>query len=91
MSRRAPSWIKLKCQQRQEFVIGGFTDPQGSRTGFGALLLGVFDAQGALQHAGNVGTGFNTKTLAGIKKKLDVIAQEKSPFAAASGIEGRPH
>lgn len=91
VSRRAPSWIKLKCQQRQEFVIGGFTDPQGSRTGFGALLLGVFDAQGALQHAGNVGTGFNTKTLAGIKKKLDVIAQEKSPFAAASGIEGRPH
>ena len=91
VSRRATSWIKLKCQQRQEFVIGGFTDPQGSRTGFGALLLGVFDAQGALQHAGNVGTGFNTKTLAGIKKKLDAIAQEKSPFAAASGIEGRPH
>ena len=91
VSRRAPSWIKLKCQQRQEFVIGGFTEPRGSRTGFGALLLGVFDAQGALQHAGNVGTGFNAKTLAGIKKKLDAIAQVKSPFAAASGIEGTPH
>ena len=91
VSRRATSWIKLKCQQRQEFVIGGFTDPKGARTGFGALLLGVFDAHGALQYAGNVGTGFDAKTLAGIKKKLDAIAQEASPFAVASGIEGRPH
>ena len=91
VSRRAQSWIKLKCQQRQEFVIGGFTDPRGGRTGFGALLLGVHDARGALQHAGNVGTGFNEKTLADIKKKLDAITQEKSPFAAGSGIEGAPH
>ena len=91
VSYRAPSWIKLKCQQRQEFVIGGFTDPQGSRVGFGALLLGVFDAKGALQYAGNVGTGFNGKTLVDIKKKIDALVQEKSPFAAASDIKGRPH
>ena len=91
VSRRATSWVKLKCQQRQEFVIGGFTDPRGTRTGFGALLLGVFDAAGALQYAGNVGTGFNARTLAEIKKKLDAIAQTQSPFAAASAIEGRSH
>ena len=91
VSRRASSWLKLKCQLRQQFVIGGFTNAKGARTGFGALLLGVFDAQGALQHVGNVGTGFNEKTLEGIKKKLDAIAHEKSPFAAGSGIEGRPH
>ena len=91
VSRRATSWIKIKCQQRQEFVIGGFTDPQGARTGFGALLLGVHDAEGALQHAGNVGTGFTEKTLAGIKKKLDAITQDKRPFAAGSNIEGKPH
>ena len=91
VSCRAPSWIKLKCQQRQEFVIGGFTDPQGARVGFGALLLGVFDAKGALQYAGNVGTGFNGKTLVDIKKKIDALVQEKSPFAAASDIKGRPH
>ena len=90
-SGRASSWVKLKCQQRQEFVIGGYTDPQGARTGFGALLLGVFDAAGTLQHAGNVGTGFNERTLADIKKKLDAIAQANNPFAAASAIEGRPH
>ena len=93
VSRRAPSWIKLKCQQRQEFVIGGFTDPRGGRTGFGALLLGVHDAHGALQHAGNVGTGFNEKLLRDIKTKLDAIAQDKSPFAAGSGsgLQGSPH
>ena len=91
VSRRATSWVKLRCQQRQEFVIAGFTDPRGGRTGFGALLLGVYDDHGALQHAGNVGTGFNGKTLVDIKKKLDAITQAKSPFAAAPGIEGRPH
>ena len=91
VSRRAPSWIKLKCQQRQEFVICGFTDPQGARNGFGALLLGVFDAKGALQYAGNVGTGFNETTLVDIKKKLNALVQDKSPFAAAPDIKGGPH
>lgn len=90
-SGRAASWVKLKCQQRQEFVIGGFTPPQGARAGFGALLLGVFDEHGALHHAGNVGTGFNAKTLTDIKKKLDAVAQKSSPFAVAATIEGAPH
>ena len=88
---RSADWIKLKCKQRQEFVIGGYTDPQGIRTGFGALLLGVFDAHGQLQYAGNVGTGFNQRTLAGITKKLDALTMRTSPFAAGSAIEGKPH
>ena len=56
---RAATWLKVKCARRQEMVIGGFTDPEGSRQGFGALLLGVYDAQGNLRYSGKVGTGFN--------------------------------
>ena len=91
VSARAASWLKLKCQHRREFVIGGFTPPQGGRAGFGALLLGVFDTRGSLQHAGKVGSGFNAKALTDIKNKLDALTQETSPFATAPRIEGRPH
>ena len=59
---RTRDWLKVKCGQRQEMVIGGFTDPQGSRTGFGALLLGIHEG-GKLRYAGKVGTGFDDKTL----------------------------
>ncbi len=90
-STRSADWIKLKCSHRQEFVIGGYTAPRGTRQGLGALLLGVHDAQGALQYAGNVGTGFSQKTLAELKKTLDARATDTSPFPAGSGIEGRPH
>jgi bifunctional non-homologous end joining protein LigD len=62
--------VKVKCQQRQEMVIGGWTDPQGSRSGFGALLIGVHDAQGRLRYAGKVGTGFDEKTLAMLTREL---------------------
>jgi bifunctional non-homologous end joining protein LigD len=62
LSRRSTDWIKVKTQLRQEFVIGGYTEPQGSRTGLGALLLGIYDDKGQLKHVGNVGTGFNEKT-----------------------------
>lgn len=89
-SSRSADWVKLKCSQRQEFVIGGYTAPQGARTGFGALLLGVNDAQGALQYAGDVGTGFSEKVLKDLKKKLDARARRTSPFAAGSKIDGRP-
>ena len=64
MSRRTPDWIKLKCTQRQEFVIGGWTEPQGSRTGIGSLLLGVHDEAGQLRYAGSVGTGFDAEDAA---------------------------
>lgn len=68
-SRRSGTWIKLKCGQRQEFVIGGYTDPQGSRSGFGSLLLGTYDKDGKLQYAGNVGSGFDAATLREVKVK----------------------
>ncbi|MET3495127.1 DNA ligase D [Variovorax boronicumulans] len=82
VSRRSPDWIKLKNQQRQEFVIGGYTAPKGARTGFGALLLGVYDeAGGRLRYCGNVGTGFNADRLADIKARLDTLATDDCPFA----------
>ena len=90
-SSRSADWIKLKCSQRQEFVIGGYTGPQGARTGFGALLLGVHDAQGTLQYAGNVGTGFSQQSLKDITKALVAGSQMRSPFAANSMIVGKPH
>ena len=90
-SLRSTDWIKLKCSQRQEFVIGGYRDPQGARSGFGALLLGVQDAHGLLQYAGDVGTGFSQQALTDIKKKLDALSRDRSPFAAGAKIEGRPH
>lgn len=86
VSRRSADWIKLKCGQRQEFVIGGYTEPKGSRTGFGALLLGTYDGRGALTYAGSVGTGFNTKTLNAIYKKMTGIQTEKTPFAPSKDI-----
>lgn len=69
--KRSADWIKLKCKQRQEFVIVGFTDPKGSRSGFGALLLALHDAEtGELRYAGKVGTGFNATTLASLHGRL---------------------
>jgi bifunctional non-homologous end joining protein LigD len=79
--RRSSDWVKLKCGQRQEFVIGGYTDPKGSRTGIGSLLLGVHDKEGRLRYAGNVGTGFNELTLRDLRSKLGKLHAEASPFA----------
>ena len=82
VSRRSPDWIKLKNQRRQEFVIGGYTAPKGSRSGFGSLLLGVHDDAGRLVYCGNVGTGFDESRLADIKARLDTQASDRCPFAA---------
>jgi bifunctional non-homologous end joining protein LigD len=90
-SSRSADWVKLKCSQRQEFVIGGYTAPRGSRTGFGALLLGVNDTQDVLQYTGDVGTGFSEKALKDLKKALDARVRSTSPFAEGSKIDGRPH
>jgi bifunctional non-homologous end joining protein LigD len=90
VSRRSPQWIKLKCGQRQEFVIGGYTDPQGSRTGIGALLLGYYDKDGVLRYAGNVGSGFNETTLGDITKKLKALDTDDSPFPPKA-VPGRRH
>ena len=90
LSRRSPDWIKLKCGQRQEFVIAGYTDPQGSRSGIGALLLGVHDEHGVLQYAGNVGTGFNEASLLDLKRRLDKLASDTSPFPPKA-VAGKKH
>lgn len=90
VTRRSSDWIKLKCGRRQEFVIGGFTDPKGSRTGIGALLLGVHQ-DGRLQYAGNVGTGFNERTLRELRSQLDALAADRSPFGAGSEMPRKAH
>ncbi|MGH8313791.1 MAG: non-homologous end-joining DNA ligase, partial [Steroidobacterales bacterium] len=77
---RTRDWVKVKCAKRQEMVIGGFTDPQGSRSGLGALLLGVYEA-GKLHYAGKVGTGFDDKTLAKLRPLLDKLEQREPSFA----------
>ncbi|PTR06050.1 ATP-dependent DNA ligase LigD phosphoesterase module /ATP-dependent DNA ligase LigD polymerase module [Nitrosospira sp. Nsp5] len=91
VSRRSSDWIKLKCGQRQEFVIGGYTSPQGSRVGLGSLLLGFYDDDKKLQYAGNVGTGFSDKTLHELKAKLKEIGSTYSPFNEAADIDRKAH
>ncbi|MFM0393617.1 DNA ligase D [Paraburkholderia phytofirmans] len=83
LSGRSSTWIKLKCRRRQEFVIGGYSEPSGSRAAFGALLLGVYDSKGKLNYAGRVGTGFDAALLRSVKKELDAHATQRMPFAAA--------
>ncbi|MBB3219352.1 DNA ligase D [Pseudoduganella umbonata] len=90
-SRRSGDWIKLKCAQRQEFVIGGYTDPKGSRVGIGSLLLGYYDDEGKLHYAGNVGAGFNDTSLRDIIARLKKVASDTNPFAPTKAIEKRAH
>ncbi|MDB5954502.1 DNA ligase D [Ramlibacter sp.] len=89
--RRSSDWIKLKCKLRQEFVIGGWTDPKGSRTGIGSLLLGVHEGDGTLRYAGNVGTGFNEQALRELRRQLDALPASKKPFATGTGIPRDAH
>lgn len=79
VSRRSGDWIKLKCKRRQEFVVVGYTDPKGARSKFGALLLGLHDADsGELRYAGKVGTGFNEATLGTIYDQLTPLNARKA-------------
>jgi bifunctional non-homologous end joining protein LigD len=78
---RSRNWLKFKCENAQEFVIGGYTDPQRSRVGFGALLLGYYDAGGGLVYAGKVGTGFDNRTLTALHATLAGLEQDHSPFS----------
>jgi bifunctional non-homologous end joining protein LigD len=80
---RTRDWLKFKCENSQEFVIGGFTDPRGSRIGFGALLLGYYDRDGRLAYAGKVGTGFTDKMLRSMHKSL--VALERGSPAFQTG------
>ncbi|MFR9676786.1 non-homologous end-joining DNA ligase [Streptomyces sp. TR06-5] len=87
--RRTPDWLKLKCTRGQEFVVGGFTEPTGSRAGFGALLVG-YHREGRLRYAGKVGTGYDRATLSAMRGALDALEAETSPFAETVG-EPRVH
>jgi bifunctional non-homologous end joining protein LigD len=79
---RSRSWLKIKCGNREEFVVVGFSDPGGSRKGFGALLLGYHDRGGTLRYAGRVGTGFDHALLGELRKTLDKLARKSRPVAA---------
>jgi len=83
--RRSPHWLKMKCEASQEFVVGGFTDPQGSRVGLGALLVGYYEHDD-LVFAGKIGTGFDTKLLLDLRSRLDAIELPASPFTKAKGL-----
>jgi bifunctional non-homologous end joining protein LigD len=80
-SRRTRDWLKLKCRLRDEFVIGGFTEPQGSRTGLGSLLLGTYDG-GKLRSRGRVGTGIDSRELGAMRERLLALERPDSPFAS---------
>jgi bifunctional non-homologous end joining protein LigD len=91
--RRSKHWLKMKCEASQELVVGGFTDPQGTRVGLGALLVGYYDlpAHGSgaapdFVFAGKIGTGFDTKLLLDLRRRLDAIEVPASPFTRAKGL-----
>jgi bifunctional non-homologous end joining protein LigD len=77
---RNSGWVKSKCTRRQEFVVGGFTDPEGSRQGIGALLIGVYDERKQLVFAGKVGTGFTRKSAHDLRQRLNALEQPRTPF-----------
>jgi len=82
---RSRDWLKIKITQRQECVIGGYTDPEGSREYFGALVLGLYDQKGRLIHVGQVGTGFDHKTLKDIFARLQPLKTKQNPFYGEIG------
>jgi bifunctional non-homologous end joining protein LigD len=85
---RSRDWLKFKCEQGQELVIGGYTQPRGSRSEFGALLLGYY-TDGQLRYAGKVGTGFDQPTLRDIGERLRLIRRSEPPFEDAATIRER--
>ncbi len=91
VGKRTKDWLKVKCLETREFVVAGWTDPERSRTGFGSLVLGEYDAKKKLTHVGRVGTGFNESQLRDLTKRMKALAQEDNPFtpplkgAAAKG------
>jgi bifunctional non-homologous end joining protein LigD len=88
VTTRSKDWLKFKCEHGQELVIGGYTEPRGSRVEFGALLLGYY-RDGQLEYAGKVGTGFDTDTLHELGGQLRELARTDPPFAAPQTIKER--
>ncbi len=85
VGRRSPDWLKFKCINQQEAVVGGFTEPAGSRIGFGALLIGYYAGKD-LVFAGKVGTGYDIKALLDLRRRLDALRQDDAPFV---GVRAR--
>ena len=83
--KRSKHWLKMKCELAQDFVVGGFTDPQGGRVGLGALLVGYYDG-GDFVFAGKVGTGFDTAMLNELRARFDQSLVDKTPFTKATGL-----
>ena len=83
--RRSPHWLKMKCEASQELVVGGFTDPKGTRAGLGALLVGYYEGNDFV-FAGKVGTGFDNKLLLDLRERLNALEIPASPFTKASGL-----
>ena len=83
--RRSKHWLKMKCELTQDFVVGGFTDPQGARVGLGALLVGYYDGADFV-FAGKVGTGFDSALLADLRARLDASLVATTPFTKATGL-----
>jgi DNA ligase D-like protein (predicted ligase) len=88
-SGRNKNWLKFKCLNAQELVVGGFTDPQRSRVGFGALLLGYYNTGGELVYAGKVGTGFDNETLRSLRARLGALEQDHTPFGPGRHVAER--
>jgi bifunctional non-homologous end joining protein LigD len=88
---RTKDWLKLKIEQRQEFVVGGYTEPRSSRSHFGAILLGYHDAEGRLIYAGHTGGGFSNRTLGEMYKLLAPLEIPKSPFTTTPKTNERAH
>jgi bifunctional non-homologous end joining protein LigD len=83
--RRSKHWLKMKCEASQELVVGGFTDPQGSRVGLGALLVGYFEGSDFV-FAGKIGTGFDTALLRDLRAQLDALERPAPPFTKGAGL-----
>ncbi|MCC6316162.1 MAG: ATP-dependent DNA ligase [Gemmatimonadaceae bacterium] len=88
--KRSKHWLKMKCEVSQDFVVGGFTDPQGKRAGLGALLVGYYDGDDFV-FAGRVGTGFDVALLNALREQLDALAVSASPFTRATGLPRAGH
>jgi bifunctional non-homologous end joining protein LigD len=89
--RRSRAWLKLKVEQRQEFVVGGYTEPRNSRQHLGAILLGYYDDAGQLVYAGHTGGGFSRATLTDMYRRLKTLERKSSPFAKQPRTNERAH
>ena len=88
--RRSKAWLKMKCELKRDFIVGGFTDPKGKRVGLGALLVGYLEGA-EFCFAGKIGTGFDTKLLLDLRSRLDQLEIQSSPFTKAVGLPRRAH